>query len=59
VLQGIFGRKSDKITGGWKLFHNRELQLVLLARYYYNYQDNEDEMGIIYSMHYKRGHARL
>jgi hypothetical protein len=41
VLRRIFGLKRDEVTGGWRKLHNKEL----FAKYKYNYQVKEDEMG--------------
>jgi hypothetical protein len=44
VLRRIFGPKRDEVTGGWIKLHNEE-QLGLFAKYNYNDQVNENEMG--------------
>jgi hypothetical protein len=46
VLRRIFGWKRDGVTGGWRKLHNEKLRgLYLFAKYNYNYQVEEDEVG--------------
>jgi hypothetical protein len=42
VLGRIFGAKMDGATGGWRKLNDEEL---LLAKFHYNYQVEEDEVG--------------
>jgi hypothetical protein len=42
VLGGIFGPKSDEVTGEWRKIHNEEL--YNLYKFTRNYQDEIKEM---------------
>jgi hypothetical protein len=50
VLRRIFGPKRDEIIGGWRKLHNEGLR-NFYAKYNYNDQANEDEIGRACSMH--------
>jgi hypothetical protein len=43
ALRRMFGPTKDKVTGDWRKLHNEEL--VLFAKYNYNDQVKEGEMG--------------
>jgi hypothetical protein len=45
VLRRIFGPKRDEVTGGWRKLHNENLHKLFFAKYNYNDQVKEDEMG--------------
>jgi hypothetical protein len=32
VLRRVFGRKTDELTGGWKILHNQELHILYASR---------------------------
>jgi hypothetical protein len=51
MLRGIFGRNRETIIGLFRKFHDELLDLLLLAKYYYDYQIEEDEMGRACSTH--------
>jgi hypothetical protein len=44
-LRRIFGPTREKVTGGWRKFHNEKFILCTFIKYYYRNKIKTIEMG--------------